>query len=366
LLERFPMRSALLPAAGARRATARTYHCPTQLVTMRTESVWCCPKCRGKLSEASDARLQCTACDAEFGVYGGIPDMRVERPAWIDVDEDREAAVRLERDHRSGSVESMIRAVFERQKGRTQQQIDMRTRQVLAAPGRLGPQLDGWLRTAMRPGFLDLGCGPGMLLAAAATRGVSGLGIDVSLEWLVVARRMIEEHGGRATLCAGFAESLPLPDASVPAIVSLDVIEHVADQRRYLVEIDRIAAEGATLALATPNRFSLAAEPHVHVWGVGWLPLRFQARYVLARSGHAYDFVRLLSVPGLARLLRRHTRIRGRFVVPRIPDEEIVTFEGSRAHLAHVYNRVAESALLRWPLLGVGPFFRFVGRRGGE
>jgi len=289
--------------------------------------------------------------------------MRVERPAWIDIDQDRESAARLDRDHRSKSLDSMVRAVFESQKGRSQEQIDMRTRQVLGAPGRLAPQLDGWLRAAVRPGFLDLGCGPGMLLAAAASRGVSGLGIDVSLEWLVVARRMVEEHGGRATLCAGFAESLPLPDASVPAIVSLDVIEHVADQRRYLVEIDRIAADGATLALATPNRFSLAAEPHVNVWGVGWLPARFQARYVYARSGRAYEFVRLLSVPGLARLLRRHTMIRGRFVVPRVPDDEIETFHPRRARLARVYNDIAESPLLRWPLLGVGPFFRYVGTR---
>ena len=331
---------------------------------MRTESVWCCPICRGSLrGSASDARLECTACDAQYGVYGGIPDMRVERPAWIDIDRDREAAARLERDHGSQSLESIVRAVFASQEGRSQAQIEMRTRQVLVAPGRLAPQLDGWLRTSAHPGFLDLGCGPGMLLAAAASRGVSGLGIDVSLEWLVVARRMIEAHGGRATLCAGFAESLPLPDASVPAIVSLDVIEHVADQRRYLVEIDRIAADGATLALATPNRFSLTAEPHVHVWGVGWLPTRLQARYVRARSGHAYDFVRLLSVPGLARLLRRHTAISGRFVVPRVPDDEIECFHPLRARVARLYNRVAESPLFRWPLLTVGPFFRYVGRR---
>jgi 2-polyprenyl-3-methyl-5-hydroxy-6-metoxy-1,4-benzoquinol methylase len=303
------------------------------------------------------------ACDAEYGIYGGIPDMRVERPAWIDIDQDRESAGRLDRDHRGKSLESMVRAVFASQQGRSQQQVEMRTRQVLVAPGRLAPQLDGWLRSAMQPGFLDLGCGPGMLLAAAASRGVSGLGIDVSLEWLVVARRMIEEHGGRATLCAGFAESLPLPDASVPAIVSLDVIEHVADQRRYLAEIDRIATDRATLALATPNRFSLTTEPHVRVWGVGWLPTRFQARYVYARSGRPYDFVRLLSVPGLARLVRRHTEIRGRFVVPRVPDDEIEAFPFQRARLARIYNRIAESPLVRWPLLGVGPFFRYIGTR---
>jgi SAM-dependent methyltransferase len=260
------------------------------------------------------------------------------------------------------SLEAMVRAVFATQPGRSQHQVDMRTRQVLVAPGRLRTQLDGWLNDATgRPAFLDLGCGPGMLLAAAASRGVSGLGIDVSLLWLVVARRMIEQHGGVATLCAAFAESLPLRDASTPAIVSLDVIEHVGDQRRYLAEIDRIAADGAALALATPNRFSLAAEPHVHVWGVGWLPARFQASYVRARSGRSYEFVRLLSVPGLAHLLRRYTRFAGRFIVPQVPDDEIEGMQTRRAHLARLYNRVSASPLVRWPLLGVGPFFRYTG-----
>jgi SAM-dependent methyltransferase len=333
-------------------------------MTSRPDPVWCCPSCRGVLIvHEQEARMRCGGCEAAYGIYGGVPDLRVDRPAWIDIDEDRDAAARLERDHRSKSLEDMIRTVFAAQAGRSQQQIDMRTSQVLASPARLTTQLDGWLRPATRSGFLDLGCGPGMLLAAAAGRGASGLGIDVSLLWLVVARRMIEQYGGRATLCAGFAESLPLRDGSVPAIVSLDVIEHVADQRRYLAEIDRIAADGATLALATPNRFSLAAEPHVHVWGVGWLPARFQARFVRERSGRPYDFVRLLSVPGLARLLRRHTRIRGRFLVPPVPDEEIESYHPRRARLARIYNRIAEWPLSRWPLLAVGPFFRFTGTR---
>jgi hypothetical protein len=87
---------------------------------------------------------------------------------------------------------------------------------------------------------------------------------------------------------------------------------------------------------------------------------------VFARSGRAYDFVRLLSVPGLAALLERHTKFRGRFVVPQVPDEEIETFHGQRLRLARVYNAVADSAVLRWPLLAVGPFFRYVGTRSAR
>jgi SAM-dependent methyltransferase/uncharacterized protein YbaR (Trm112 family) len=331
-------------------------------------TVWCCPICRGRLAvEIRDTRLSCVRCGTPFDVFAGIPDLRVSRPSWVNVDADREAALQLERDTRGMTLESVVRRVFARQEHRTDAEADYRTRQVLASPGRLRRQVQGWLRTvALTPGYVDVGCGPGLLLAASADEGVSGLGIDASLEWLIIARRMIEAHGGRATLCAALCEALPLPDGSAPALASLDVIEHCADQRRHLREMDRIAAPGAPLALATPNRFSASAEPHVGVWGVGWLPARWQQRYVRLRSGKPYEYVRLLSVPGLKRLMKRETHFDGRFIVPRIADEEIELFAKRRAKIARAYNRVAESRMLRWPLFAIAPFFRFVGVRRGD
>jgi SAM-dependent methyltransferase len=317
--------------------------------------------------EVKDTRLTCVRCGTPFEVIAGIPDLRVARPSWVDAEADREAALRLERDTRGLPLEAVVRLVFARQPHRTDAEVDYRVRQVLASPGRLRRQVHGWLRNvALTSGYVDVGCGPGLLLAASADEGVSGMGIDASLEWLIVARRMIEAHGGRATLCAALCEALPIPDGSAPAIASLDVIEHCVDQRRHLREIDRIAAAGAPFALATPNRFSVTAEPHVGVWGVGWLPARLQRRYVRMRSGKPYDFVRLLSVPGLKRLMKRETHFDGRFIVPHIADEEIELFAARRAKLARAYNRAVEQPMLRWPLFAIGPFFRFVGVRRSD
>jgi SAM-dependent methyltransferase/uncharacterized protein YbaR (Trm112 family) len=326
-------------------------------------TVWCCPICRGRLAvEVRDTRLSCVRCGTPFEVYAGIPDLRVSRPSWVDAEADRDAALRLDRDTRALSLDAVVRRVFAHQPHRSAAEVDYRVRQVLASPGRLRKQVNGWLRdVALTPGFVDVGCGPGVLLAASSDEGVSGLGIDASLEWLVVARRMIEAHGGRADLCAALGEALPLPDDSAPAIASLDVIEHCADQNRHLREIDRIAAPSARFALATPNRFSLTAEPHVGVWGVGWLPARWQRRYVRMRSGKPYDFVRLLSVPALSRLVKRETHFEGRFIVPHVPAEDIELFPPRRAKLARVYNKIAGRKMLRWPLFAIGPFFRFVG-----
>jgi 2-polyprenyl-3-methyl-5-hydroxy-6-metoxy-1,4-benzoquinol methylase len=327
--------------------------------------VWCCPLCGGALIIVRrDSRVSCARCTSGYDVVAGIPDLRVSRPAWVDFDADREAAMRLDRDARACSLEALVRLVFAEQPGRGTEQSDRRAREVLAAPDRLARDVREWLRdVALTPGFVDIGCGPGMLLAAAADRGIPAIGIDASLEWLVVARRMVETHGGRPVLCAALAEKLPPPDGAAPAIAALDVIEHVGDQHRFLRELDRVAAPGAPIALSTPNRFSLAAEPHVGVWGVGWLPAAWQRSYVQRRTGNAYRFVRLLSAPGFARMMRRDTHASGRLQVPRIPDEAIAAFTGRRRLLARAYNRAARVRWLRWPLLAVGPFFRYLGTK---
>lgn len=164
-------------------------------------------------------------------------------------------------------------------------------------------------------------------------------------------------------LAAAMAESLPLANESIRGVVSLDVIEHVGDVPAYLREIDRVTAPGGCVALATANRFSLMAEPHVGVWGVGWVPRRWQKSYVKYRSNLPYEFVRLLSVSEARRLFRRYTHIEVAIVAPEVAEMEIVHFPTHRKMLARLYNR-----LCRWKVFNplfrlIGPFFRIIGRK---
>lgn len=324
---------------------------------------WRCPACRSAL-RGDGSFVRCDGCERRYVTVEGIPDLRTSGEAWVDQERDQEEARRLAHDTRNLLLPDVVRRVFESQPGRTPADIDMRTRQVLAAPERLQRDLAGWLAGATSAGcFLDLGCGPGMLLAAAARLGRSGIGVDVSLTWLVVARRLIAHHGGNPLLAAGFAESLPLAHAAVAAVVSLDVIEHVGDPAVYLREIDRVTAPSGQLALSTPNRYSLAPEPHVDVWGVGWLPRRLQRPYVEWRSGKSYAYTRLLSSWEAARLVRRNTRFRARLLAPAIPAEEIAQASPAKRRVARLYNRLAAAPLARLPLLAVGAFYQVLGEK---
>jgi SAM-dependent methyltransferase len=298
-----------------------------------------------------------------FPVIVGIPDLRVDIPAWVDLETDRQRAQALAA-RSNAPAAALVGEVFRSRGGSSEREAAHRTATVLEGIGHLGDELDDWLSAATTGGrFLDLGCGPGQLLAAAARRGRAGIGVDVMLEWLVVARAVISEHGGTAVIAAAMAEALPLTSASVAAVVSLDTIEHVGDQRRYLQEIDRVVAPGGFVAMATPNRFSLAPEPHVNGWGVGWLPRSWQRPYAEWRSGKPYAFCRLLSVPELRRMLARETRLQVSVIVPRIPAGNICRFHRTKARLARWYNGLTRFAAARLVFQFVGPFFRVVARK---
>jgi 2-polyprenyl-3-methyl-5-hydroxy-6-metoxy-1,4-benzoquinol methylase len=325
-----------------------------------TTNPWCCPRCRGSL-DAAISRLTCLGCGSTYPIIAGIPDFRLDIPAWVAVEEDRAKAERLAATLAGRPASELVAHVFGARAGWTAADVSRRTREVTEGPARLGLDLDTWLEAATsREPFLDLGCGAGQLLAAAAGRGRHGIGVDVMLEWLVVARALIAEHGGTAVLAAAMAEALPLPSGSVRGVVSLDVIEHVGDQGGFLREIDRVLAPEGIAALATPNRFSLGAETHVGIWGVGWLPRRWQARYVRWRSGKAYDYCQLLGVLELRRLFARETSLRPHVLVPEIPRAHLRQFGRGKARLGVCYNALAGLTLARPVLQFIGPYFRVV------
>ena len=230
---------------------------------------WRCPRCRGALAEAG-ASIRCAACAAQYDLVDGIPDLRVPTPAWVDFDRDK-AEARTLASLADAGAEALARAVFAARPHWTDARVRFRTQQVLEGPARATREIETWLAPVARAAgpLLEIGCGTGGLLAALPADR-EAIGVDVSLAWLVVAKRLLAEHGRSVPLAAAVAEALPLADGAAGAVVALDVIEHVADPGPVLREIDRVAAPGAALAFSTPA--VSARRGHVGVWGVGWLP----------------------------------------------------------------------------------------------
>ena len=99
---------------------------------------------------------------------------------------------------------------------------------------------------------LDVGCGPGQLVRALAALGARPIGLEISERQLEAARAADDGTGARYLV--GRAEAIPLPDASVDAVVFMRSLHHVpvAEQFAALNEARRVARAGGHVYVAEP------------------------------------------------------------------------------------------------------------------
>lgn len=106
-------------------------------------------------------------------------------------------------------------------------------------------KLAGLVVQAARPvpgdRVLDIGCGPGTAVRAAARTGAEAVGVDPSDTMLWLARK---SNAARCTYYQGTAEALPLEDGSATIAWSIASVHHWSDVPGGLAEIVRVLAPG--------------------------------------------------------------------------------------------------------------------------
>ena len=102
--------------------------------------------------------------------------------------------------------------------------------------------------------LLDVGCGGGLLCEPLCRLGARVTGIDASEPGIEAAKRHAELSGLEIDYRHTTAEALLAEGAAFDAVVSLEVVEHVADLEAFLAAAVRLVRPGGGLALATLNR----------------------------------------------------------------------------------------------------------------
>jgi 2-polyprenyl-3-methyl-5-hydroxy-6-metoxy-1,4-benzoquinol methylase len=323
-----------------------------------------CPVCGAPLPDPT----RCTGCGREFEFVDEVPDLRLEFPdPYLTREEDLERARKLAEAAPGVDFAGLLRLYWTMNK-RAPVLVERFVASDLRAVARSNEYLDAIEAERGRPlgtgeALLEVGCGTAPLAIAAAARGCLVAATDLSMPFLVLARkRLAEERVEGVALACSSAERAPFPDASFDVVVASDVIEHAARQRDFVAGCARMLNPGGLLFLATPNRFSLGLEPHVRLWGVGLLPRTLAARYVRAVRKSGYDHVHLRSSVGLRRLLRAEG-LEPRIVPPEIPPATQELYHGLELRLVRGYNRLRRFGPARAALLAVGPFFHVFARK---
>jgi len=266
-----------------------------------------CPACRGELSSEPEG-LRCPACARLYEVVHGVPDFRPEPP-----DRPRHGELCLKVMERW--ADSSYRELWDLcHPGEADALGRLWREHEELAPQRGERRWDEIARAAQAAGLalpgggaaLDIGCGMGSAVFALARRARLAIGLDIMLTDLLLAKKRLAEAGiANAAFICGSGIELPLRDECLDVLNATDVVEHMPDQQRFLAEARRVMRAGGMFFFNSPNRFSLfSPEPHVRLWGVGWLPRRWMEPYVEWRLGKPYRGKRLLSLSELRRLLR--------------------------------------------------------------
>ncbi|QJU59537.1 bifunctional 2-polyprenyl-6-hydroxyphenol methylase/3-demethylubiquinol 3-O-methyltransferase UbiG [Sphingomonas sp. AP4-R1] len=103
---------------------------------------------------------------------------------------------------------------------------------------------------------LDVGCGAGLLSEPLARLGAQVTGLDAAAENVAVARAHAAGQGLAIEYRHGGIEGLA--GERYDLIVSMEVIEHVADPAAFVGGIARALAPGGLVLLSTPNRTPLS------------------------------------------------------------------------------------------------------------
>lgn len=116
--------------------------------------------------------------------------------------------------------------------------------------------LAGSVARAVAPGatLVDAGCGGGSLAVTLACRGYRVIGVESSSRFVTCAQHRAEQSGvaGLVSFHRGDVTALPLADASVDAVVSGEVLEHVADDARAVAEYRRVLRPGGACLVSVP------------------------------------------------------------------------------------------------------------------
>jgi len=103
----------------------------------------------------------------------------------------------------------------------------------------------------VKPGekLLDIGCGPGWLLKAAARKGMGTWGVDLSPHAIELSRQASPD----SQVQVSSVTNLQFPDKTFDYVTSIGVLEHFIEMEKSIREMQRVAKDDARFCIMVPN-----------------------------------------------------------------------------------------------------------------
>lgn len=144
--------------------------------------------------------------------------------------------------------------------------------------------------------ILDIGCGGGLVAEALSRLGARVVGIDASAEAVRVAESHAQRSGVDTRYRCAAPEDLLADGATFDVVVTMEVVEHVADLDAFIRASAALLRPGGAIIIATLNRTlkSLLLAKIGAEYVLRWLPVG------------THDWQKFVRPSELARNLRTH------------------------------------------------------------
>jgi 2-polyprenyl-6-hydroxyphenyl methylase/3-demethylubiquinone-9 3-methyltransferase len=122
--------------------------------------------------------------------------------------------------------------------------------------------------------IVDVGCGAGLVTEPLSHLGADVLGIDAAERNVAVAERHAHMSGASVKYRHALPEDCADQNGAFDVVMSLEVVEHVANLPAFLESLTRLVTPGGILLIGTINR-SLRSYIKVIIgaeYVLGWLP----------------------------------------------------------------------------------------------
>lgn len=119
--------------------------------------------------------------------------------------------------------------------------------------------------------LLDIGCATGKFLELASKAGWEAHGVEIS----GFAARLARRRG--FNVHCGTLETAAYPDGAFDIVTAFDLLEHLPEPRRFLVEVKRILKPGGVFIVLTPNAGAFRALAA----GNGWIGYTVSLEHIL-------------------------------------------------------------------------------------
>jgi SAM-dependent methyltransferase len=196
---------------------------------------------------------------------------------------------------------------------RSLEQALSRLAEVEAHARRILPRLRAIVPLAEPADVLDIGAAQGLFCQAVARMGHRAVGVEPSANARATAEQIARRLGAPVDLRAGWAEALPLPDASFDLVHANSVWEHVDDPQTCTSEAWRVLRPGGVFWVGSTNAWCPRQSEISGFPMFSWYPDRLKKRIMCwARDrrprlvGHsARPAMHWFTPPGARRMLRR-------------------------------------------------------------